>query len=465
MSLKRRLILWLIFATLAVWAGMSAFLYRDALHEVNEVFDAELAQSARLLLALVSVSAERGEMDRLQEMLPAMEPRYVATSHAQLEKEGQEDQPGVYERIIAYQVFGRDRGFRLRSENAPVEPLSLGTSGFDDTRIAGQRWRVFNLQDSKQGLILHAGEQFEIREELAEYVSRSLLLPDLMSLPALILIVWLAVSGGLRPLLALVNEVKRRDRYDLKPLLLSPIPVEVGPLVDALNALFQRLEHALENERSFTGDAAHELRRPLAALRVQAQVAARAQGDEVRRKALDQIISGVDRATHLVDQLLTLSRLDAADALQDLTRVDLYRTAASSVRELTRLALGRSVDVHIAGSEGIQILGDPVYVGLLMRNLLENAIAYSPPGGEVSVELGRSDAGALLMISDCGPGIPENEREKAFQRFHRLEDAAQKGSGLGLSIVRKIAELHRARVSLVDRPGGGLRVEVRFPLA
>ena len=444
---------------------MGALLYRDALHEVNEVFDAQLAQSARVLMALVSVSAERGELDRLQELLPAMEPRFLPTSHALLEIEGQEDQPGVYERIIAYQVFGRDDAFRLKSESAPQEPLSWKTSDFHDTLVAGQRWRVFNLQDSKQGLVLHAGEQYEIREELAEYVWENLLLPVLMAAPALILIVWLSVSEGLRPLLNLVREVKRRDPHDLKPLSTSLVPAEVGPLVDALNALFQRLERALENERSFTGDAAHELRRPLAALRVQAQVASRATADEERRKALRQIVTGVDHATHLVEQLLTLSRLDATDALPNLTGVDLYRTAVGAVRDVTRRALERSIDMHVAGSEGIQVLGDPAYLGMLVHNLLLNAISYSPSGGSVSIEITRSGTEALLVVSDSGPGIPANQREKAFGRFHRLEDAPQKGSGLGLSIVRKIAELHRARVSLADRPGGGLRVETRFRAA
>ena len=462
MSLKRRLMLWLVLATLAVWVIMGLFVYQNALHEVNEVFDGHLAQSARFLMAMVKLSAERGELSQLQERLPALEPGYRPTAHAMVTEE-EEDRPGFYERIIAYQVFMPGTGFILASETAPQEQLSQNTSGFAETLIDGQQWRVFNLVDPGLNLQLHAGEQYEIREELACYLAQSLIFPVFLSVPPLVLIVWFALSRGLHPLLRLVREIKRRDPQDLTPLYFSQVPLEVTPLVGALNALLQRLDKAIEGERAFTGDAAHELRTPLAGLRVQAQVALRTTDDEIRRKALDQIIAGVDQAGHLVEQLLTLSRLDVAKTLPSREPVNLYRTALSVARDLERLAQKRSVLIRVHGAKDGEVQGDPGHLGILIRNLLDNAIRYSPNGEEVSVEVVTATDGLRLIVGDHGHGIAQSQHDEVFLRFHRLADTQSKGSGLGLSIVRRIAELHGAKVRLLDRPEGGLLVEVGFP--
>jgi len=460
-SLKYRLIAWLTLLTLAVWAAMSLVLYRLTVQELAEVFDAQLAQSARTLMALVSTNAGRGEMEKLQEVLGQLEPKHLPITHTLADE--LDEQPGAYERLIAYQVITHEGHLRLVSGSAPAQPFSSQTSGFSDVQLEGQRWRVFSLADPAQGLVVHAGEQGEIRDELAHYVVACLSPPVWLAIAALVLGVWLVVSPALRPLVGIVGEIKHRDPHDLKPLPVEPAPREVVPLIDALNSLFLRLQRAIETERAFTGDAAHELRTPLAGLRVQAQVALRATTDEDRRRALRQIIVGVDRASHLVEQLLLLSRLDNNEVLDHPEAVDLQGIAAQTRQDLTSFSSERRVEVHLTQTEPTPVLGDPAYLGVLLRNLLDNAIRYSPEGGEVWVELAGTPRAVTLRVSDSGPGIPSPRREDAFRRFRRLAEAGQVGSGLGLSIVQKIAELHRAEVSLAEPPGGGLRVEVRFP--
>lgn len=461
MSLKYRLIAWLTLLTLLVWAAMSLVLYQLAARELGEVFDAQLAQSARALVALVSSTANQDRMEHLQEVLQRLDPKELPRTHAQVE--AGEEAPGAYERLFAYQILGADGRLRLRSGTAPETPFATHTGGFSEVQASGQRWRLFSLADAASGLVVHVGEQAEIREELAEYTIECVSPPVLVTIAGLVLGVWWVVTLALRPLLGLVGEIKTREPQDLRPLPLEPAPAEVAPLVDALNALLLRLEGAMERERAFTGDAAHELRTPLAGLRVQAQVALRATADADRQGALHRIIAGVDRATHLVEQLLLLSRLDMEEALDRPQAVDLQAIAEQVLDDLAPLSAGRRLEVHLSSVEEAVVSGDPAQLGVLMRNLLDNAIRYGPEAADVRVELGVIAQEVILAISDRGPGIPAGRRHELFQRFHRLGEALPTGSGLGLSIVRKIVELHRAQISFTDRPGGGLRVEVRFP--
>ncbi|MCC6656772.1 MAG: hypothetical protein IT512_01160, partial [Rhodocyclaceae bacterium] len=286
------------------------------------------------------------------------------------------------------------------------------------------------------------------------------------ALPALALLVWLAVGAGLAPLAGVAREVARRDPDNLAPLDPGRSPREVLPLVAALNALFGRLKDSLEQERRFTADAAHELRTPLAAVKTQAQVALGATGEAERSRALANVVAGTDRASRLVEQLLVLARLDPQTALPTGQPVDLHELARQGVAELAPAAAAKGVEMGLAPGEATPVAGDAVLLAVLLRNLLDNAVRYTPSGGEVEVSVGRTSGGASLAVVDSGPGIPEAERGKVCERFHRLLGSGEDGSGLGLSIVRRIADLHRATVVLGEGPGGrGLRVEVTFPAA
>lgn len=464
MSLKQRLMLSFLAATVAVWLPVNLLFYDRALKEVDQVYDGHLAQSARVLMALADASAERGDLERLKELMPTLAPIYLPHAHAIEELDGAYS--GEYERLMAFQLRDRGGEVRLKSADAPDEPLADGVAGFSDNIINGIQWRVFGVADPAHGLVLYVGEHHSLRQQLAWHLVWDLLLPTLLAIPLLLFLISVAVNKGLRPLVSLVREVKKRDPRDLKPLATLAAPVEVSPLVDALNSLLTRLERALESERQFTGNAAHELRTPLAALRVQAQVARNATNDEQRLRALNQIIVGVDLNSRLVDQLLILSRLDAESGGLASEPVGLLGVAERTVAASEPLAQQRSVSLRLEGSEDALTRGDEACIGALLRNLIDNAIRYTPAGGEVVVSVRHCGLFNRVIVTDTGPGIPEEESETVFRRFKRGSGTNVPGSGLGLSIVRRICELHGGSVQLANRKGGGLRCEVRLrPLA
>lgn len=389
---------------------------------------------------------------------------------AQLEHE-LEDEHGAkvprqykHERKIAFQVWDRKDRLLLRSASAPASRLQSRSEGYGDAVIDGKRWRIFSRWDESRHYLVQVGERYELRDELAESVASHLLHPLYFALPALALLIWLAVGAGLAPLAGVAREVGRRAPDNLAPLDEASAPREISPLIGALNALFDRLRTSLEQERRFTADAAHELRTPLAAVKTQAQVAIGATADAERTRALANVVAGTDRASRLVEQLLVLARLDPQTALPPGQTVDLQALAQQGVAESAPAAAGKGIEVGLAPGAAAPVAGDAVLLAVLLRNLLDNAVRYTPPGGEVEVSVRPVDGGVSLTVVDNGPGIPEAERGQVFERFHRVLGSGEAGSGLGLSIVRRIADLHRAGVSLEAGPGGrGLRVEVSFP--
>ena len=440
-SLRRRLLVLLLGTVLAAWLATALFTYFDARHEIGEMLDAQLAQSAGLIAAQLEHEIE----DDHDEAAPR---QYK------------------YARKIAFQVWDRKGRLVLRSAGAPETRLQSQSEGYGDATIGGKRWRVFSRLDEHRHYVVQVAERYEFRDGLAQSVASHLLHPLYFALPALALLVWLAVGAGLAPLAGVAREVARRDPDNLAPLDPGRSPREVLPLVAALNALFGRLKDSLEQERRFTADAAHELRTPLAAVKTQAQVALGATGEAERSRALANVVAGTDRASRLVEQLLVLARLDPQTALPTGQPVDLHELARQGVAELAPAAAAKGVEMGLAPGEATPVAGDAVLLAVLLRNLLDNAVRYTPSGGEVEVSVGRTSGGASLAVVDSGPGIPEAERGKVFERFHRLLGSGEDGSGLGLSIVRRIADLHRATVVLGEGPGGrGLRVEVTFPAA
>ena len=438
-SLRRRLLFLLSGTVLAAWLATAAFTYFDAREEIGEMLDAHLAQSAGLIAAQLE--------HELEDEHGAKVPRQYK-----------------HERKIAFQVWDRKDRLLLRSASAPASRLQSRSEGYGDAVIDGKRWRIFSRWDESRHYLVQVGERYELRDELAESVASHLLHPLYFALPALALLIWLAVGAGLAPLAGVAREVGRRAPDNLAPLDEASAPREISPLIGALNALFDRLRTSLEQERRFTADAAHELRTPLAAVKTQAQVAIGATADAERTRALANVVAGTDRASRLVEQLLVLARLDPQTALPPGQTVDLQALAQQGVAESAPAAAGKGIEVGLAPGAAAPVAGDAVLLAVLLRNLLDNAVRYTPPGGEVEVSVRPVDGGVSLTVVDNGPGIPEAERGQVFERFHRVLGSGEAGSGLGLSIVRRIADLHRAGVSLEAGPGGrGLRVEVSFP--
>ncbi|HSN42257.1 MAG TPA: ATP-binding protein [Burkholderiales bacterium] len=438
-SLRRRLLLALLGAITLVWVAAAAYTYFDARHEINELLDAHLAQSASMLVAQAGHELEAIDLE-----------------HApQLHERG---------RRVAFQIWERDGTLRLHSTNAPQVRLSPREEGFADAVIDGRGWRVFSTWDGERRFLVQVGERDKVRGEIAASVATNLLAPLLLALPVFALFVWFSIARALRPLAALGAQLEARQPDNLAPLRLDGAPPsEVAPLVLSLNALFGRIGRLIENERRFTADAAHELRTPLAALKTQAQVARGAAADAERRHALDNVIAGCDRAARLVEQLLTLARLEPEQFKGRREACDLRALAQQTIAELAPAALSRDIEIELAEGGPAALDGYPVLLGILLRNLLDNAIRYSPDRGTVRVEAADAGGGTRLTVTDEGPGIAPEERAKVGQRFYRILGSGGSGSGLGLSIVHRIAEIHGATVALDAGPAGsGLRVTVRF---
>ena len=437
-SIKRRLLVVLLLATLLTW-GVTLFLsYRDTRHELDELLDAHLAQSASLLFVQIGHKAD--DFD---------------TEHA----------PPLhrYSRKVAFQVWEKGRKLVLHSASAPNTLLSATLEGFSNSRVDGKSWRVFSAWDDSHRFLVQIGERRKVRDELAETIAENLLRPMLFTLPVLALLIWFGVARSLRPLQSLSDQVAQRRADNLAPLGDNAIPAEVLPLVEGLNQLFVRLRDSLDKERRFTADAAHELRTPLAAIMTQAQVARAAATDAERQRALDNVVLGCTRAAHLMDQLLTLARLEPQQ-LPPGESCDLRVLAVDTISALAPAAIEKNIELQLAEGAAVRTPGVATLLGILLRNLIDNAIRYSPPGSQVQVAVTSRNDKAVISVVDQGPGIPAEARELVWGRFYRVLGSGQTGSGLGLSIVKRIAELHHAHIALAPgEDGKGLRVDVTFP--
>jgi two-component system sensor histidine kinase QseC len=423
-----------------VWLATAGYSYWDARHEIDELLDAHLAQSAALLVAQAGHELEE-----------------IDVEHApQLHK---------YERRVAFQIWERGRTLRLHSANAPNDRFSARDEGFSDAVVGDRRWRVFSSWDANRRFLIQVGEQREARDEIAARIGRNLLAPLVFALLVLGVLVYLSVSRATRPLANVHGQVAQRDPENLQPIAVDDCPAEVVPLVDGLNRLFGRVTRSIDNERRFTADAAHELRTPIAALRVQAQVARAAADDRERQRALDNVIVGCDRATHLVGQLLTLARLDPAYMRLQPEPCDLRAVAKAVIGEIAPRAVAKGVEIELDEGPATVARGDAGLLAILVRNLVDNAVRYSPARTTVRVRIDPAGGrvGPTLTVTDEGPGMPAEAFQHLGNRFYRAMGTGGSGSGLGLSIVKRIAELHDAGVSFDAGPGGkGLQVTVAF---
>jgi two-component system, OmpR family, sensor histidine kinase QseC len=433
-SLQGRLA-WLLLCLLAaVWGGIAAITWFDARHEVEEILDSHLAQAAALVIA-----QQRGSNPGLPIDAPALH-RYAYKT--------------------AIQVFQNER-LVLRSANAPLAPLAegriKGAPGFRTVRLDGREWRVFSVHDPEAGLQVHVGEEGKSRDAILWAVLRSTLWPLFAALPLLVLAVWWAVHRGLRPMRRLGRALLERRPDVLDRVQLDDAPSEMVPMIDALNAMFRRIEFLLESERRFTADAGT----PIAAIRAHAQVAMQEADDERRSRSLQGTIEGCDRATRLVEQLLTLSRLEA-DALPEERDVDLGALARRVLADIAPRAIAKHQSLELNNGPACIIRGDETLLAVLVRNLVDNAVRYSPPSARIEVRVACGASGVRLSVEDGGPGLDDSDMRRLGGRFFRALGTAESGSGLGLSIARRIAAVHRMAIDIGRSTQlGGLAVHVR----
>jgi len=459
LSLQARLIALMLGAVIlfGLLAGYES--YRNALHEVEEISDAQLAQIGQTLLAVASHAVASHAVAS-----------HAVASHA--DDDATEDAvPAAhkYQRKIAFRVWSSEKGTRrllLHSRNdREALPDTLPPEGFSEGLWQEKRWRYYRQRDARSAIEVVVGQNDKVLHDFAMGVAWHNLTPFLFGLPLLAIAALMAISFGLRPLRKLAQELHLRSPERLDPVRLDDTPKEIKPVLDALDRLLTRVAATLENERRFTSDAAHELRTPLAALRAQVQAAMLTGEPAERLESLHKALQGMDRMNHLVGQLLILARLDELSSSTHLEPVDLAAMTRECCAEIGPAALARNIELELNGEDTAPISGSPDLLRVLVRNLLDNAIRYTPQGGHIVVAIqALKNSAYQLEVCDSGPGVPDEELAQLGQRFSRFSPTLAEGVGLGLSIVLRIAEIHRARIAFSRATtAGGLKVSAEFP--
>jgi len=428
-SMRVRLLLSLM-AMLALAAlVMGAVTYRSVLAETEALFDYQLRQMALSL-------RDQGE---------------IAPDQARAFADEQLDfvvQIWTIEGRIIY-------ASREHSDLPTRAVLGLASVG-----AGGQTWRTYSV--STRNRVIQVAQPLQIRQRLAADAALRSVAPLLLLSPVMALVIWWVAVLTLRPLREVAEDVRRRDAQSLEPLRTEGLPEEVAPLVTALNALLQRLGQSLDTQRAFVADAAHELRSPLTALKLQLQMLKRAPDDAARGEAVDALAAGIDRAVRLVEQLLALARSEPGAPAAVKEALDMSELVRAAVADIVPYALSRGTVLELFADGPVTVVGDKTALAVLVRNLADNAVRYSPPGSRVELRVANEGGAPVLQVDDAGPGIPAEERERVFDRFYRRTSNDEAGTGLGLAIVRSVAAMHGATLELGASNLGGLRVRVRF---
>jgi two-component system sensor histidine kinase QseC len=447
-SIRRRLMLLVLASVTLVWGIALVTSYRQATHEVDEWEDTRLEQAARTLLLV-----DTGDLATLAKF-----------------GFGSSDDDGDDElsHRLSFEVRAPDGHLVVASPGLPLSgPANILSSqtvaGSQTLQLGALAWNTYTLHDPLRKLSVRVYERSDSRSDLATGVARRVARPLAYALPVLALLVWVSIGSSLAPLRTLSTAIRTRNVDNLDSIDMRRAPAEVRPLVDALNHLLMRLKKSIDRERAFTSDAAHELKTPLAAIKVQAQVALGTQDPAQQRLAMQRVVEGVDRSTHLANQLLLLARLDEADPIPG-SPVELNTLARQSIATRMVDATRKNLTLSLLEDAPCTVHADPILLRILLDNLIDNAIKYSDTGGRIEVVVRRQSASTLLSVRDNGPGVTTEDQARLSDRFFRVLGSAQSGSGLGLSIVARIATRFDAQLSFasgIDQRG--LRVDVRFP--
>ena len=444
-SLRTRLFAILVATTGLIWLCAATWIYIQTKNEVEHVLDTRLQEAARMVQSLVTNSD--GTASHHAPADPAVVPEQAS-----------------YERQLSCQIWSLDGSLVARSSGAPNERLSDHPNGFSEREVDGETWRVYSIEDATKGIRVMVGDRLGLRERLVTDLIKGLLAPTLLIVPLLGLLIWTSLGRGLRPLQNMAEELQNRDAEDMRAIDAQHAPLEIRPVVDALNKLFDKVDAARRHEREVTAFAAHELRTPLAGLKTQAQIAMSAADPAIKAGALQQILISVDRTSRLVRQLLAVARLDA--------RADTERNDHVNVGQMLE-------DVAAAlhpTSDQIRVVLDPALhqtslrtnlelLTVALRNLFENALQHMPNGGTARWSVQKGSGRLLIALEDEGPGIPDEELSHVANRFFRGRHRSASGSGLGLAIVELALRRLNASLTLKNRSDRtGLRAEVSMEL-
>jgi two-component system sensor histidine kinase QseC len=418
--------------------------YQSSMDELQALFDDQLLQKAGLLEHYL----------RTQQLADSVPERAVVPFQA-----------GGKSSLL-YQVWrDADRHSVLRTAGVPETALLESVAGFQEMNFRGYRWRALVLPDAASGLWLLLAERDDLRYKIADRVVIAVLTPIVLGLPVLALIIWWVVSRGLRPISRLARELESREAGGLKAIELRGLPRELEVLANSANELLRRLEASFQREKRFAADAAHELRTPIAAIRVHLQNLV----DELAEPghSLQQLVEGIERLSHLVEQTLVLNRVAPDQYMANFVLLDLYGLAQQVIADQYPQIEARQQEIQLKGA-ATEIRGDRFGLEMLVLNLVSNAIKYTPVSGKIEVAVCRLAGRVHLSVMDSGPGIPEIEYQRVFERFYRVggdrHNSGVTGCGLGLSIVQRIVAMHGAEIELgPSRFDSGLKVTVIFP--
>lgn len=430
-SLRSTLLGWLLASVMLASVVQAIVLHRVVLNETEELFDYHIQQLALSLRDQV-----------LHKSLPSI---VVPEDESE------------YDFVVQIWDLSGERLYQSRPGSVLPNEAILG---FSNVRTPDGEWRMFSIR--LRDRVIQVAQPMSVRSEMALAVSLRTLMPLLLIVPLLALAIWLTVGRALRPIENIATAVERRNAASLDPLPEAHLPEEIAPLVGALNRLLARLSQSISTQQAFIGDAAHELRSPLTSLRLQAQLVARARDDKTRESSAAILVAGIDRATRLVEQLLTLARSEHDVASRKFESVQLDELVLDAVAQHAEIAHVRHIDLGAHDMAPLTVSADADGLRILLRNLIDNAIRHTPQGGRIDVSADVRSGCAVIEVADSGPGIPAEERERVLDRFYRRPGSDAPGSGLGLAIVKAIAERHGATVELADAPGGGLAAKIVF---
>lgn len=437
-SLRKRLLWVLLLLIISAWIVTIIVSYLQIRKEVEVLLDTQLTQIGNSLL-------------EIQSKTPQSEPHSISENISSYHK--------LHNKKIFFQAW-RNNHMLLSSNNAPRTKLTE-TAGYANVNIHQTKWRIFTIQN--QDTLIEVGENMEIRNKLIQSVVLDMLLPMLIMLPVIASAIWIGIGTGITPLRKLTHAISKCSHNQLSPIDLTNAPQEIIPLAQELNNLLSRLNDAFIRERHFTANASHELRTPLTIIKTQAQVALRSRTPKEKKENLNKIIQGIDRATHMVNQLLTLTRIEPNTASTLYTPLNLYNVISFCIAEYTALASKKEITITLDGDKNASIKAYKDGLILAVNNLLDNAIRYTPPKGTITINIAQTDNHIILTIQDSGPGIEPQNKEKVFDQFYRIPGTNEEGCGIGLAIVKRVLDLHKAHIHLHSSQNpSGLTIDISF---
>ena len=454
-TLTRKLFLRIAPVVVVTIVVIAAFAFNSATREINNIYDAQLIDDANVSWSLLRRPLEKNP-DHGAKQIDDID--FNMDNQLAFNEDADD-----YADAHMFRAWV-DGNIRFYSSTAFLSDVPQQKVGFTTLTYGGDEWRVYSLPIPNTTIVIELGEKIALRETLVSNILLNLFFPLLMLVPVIGFLIWLGINSGLRTIHGLVRQIRTRSPDDLSAIPVEELPRDLLPLGRSINQLLEKLGQSLTLERRFSDLAAHQLRTPQASVKLLLRMLENSDSDQERQAIVSDLVASNNRTIHLIEQLLRLARVSHHPL--NLTSIELYHWMASLIAELGNIITSRELDVVLEGDEAIQVRTDEALLRMLVTNLLDNAIKYTPAGGEIKVSIASEDGFACISISDSGPGIPPHEREAVFQRFYRLHTLHTEGAGLGLAIVADTADRLSATVDLSSsRLGSGLQVDLRLPLS